>query len=430
MGAGFLVLLVGCSGEPAERPVAESGPPPLGLVWKENGGAYVARLHPRTLEPLAGPRAELGRRNGWPWVFSPDGSRIAFGGPRPIRIVDARAVRVTGEAPNPFGYFDVLAWPEPRRMVLVRGMEPGSAGGVAVVDPVAGAVVWRRPVAGTVVDFARTESGLVLLLGPNSGIEGARLAVVTPDAGIRLVRLGRVQAGIRAQSLGGGHSVDHYRTPGLAVDPARQRAYVVSAADEVAEVRPRGLRVTYHALEEQKSIRERVQSWLEPAAKAKGASDGWLRRALWLGDSTLAVFGWDDRAFFDAEGYQQQLTEAAGLALIDVARWSKRVLDPQATSASLEGDVLLAFGSRWSSAEGGYEGTGVKAYSRSGTETLHLFGDEPVGYVDVSGAFAYAWFDDPDACKARVFRLETGKLVRELDREVACNRPEVLDSPP
>jgi hypothetical protein len=428
VGAGFLALLVGCSGDPAERPKAEAGPPPLGLVWKENGGAYVARLHPRTLEPLPGPRAELGRRNGWPWVFSPDRSRIAFGGPRPIRIVDARTVRVVGDAPNPFGYFDVLAWPELRRMVLVRGMEPRSVGSLAVVDPVAGRVVWRRPVAGTVVDFARTEDGLVLLLGPSSGIEGARLAVVTPGAGVRLVRLGRVQAGIRAQSLDGRHSVDHYRTPGIAVDPGRQRAYVVSAADEVADVDLRSLRVTYHALEEQKSIRERVQNWLEPAAEAKRASEGWLRRALWLGNGTLAVVGWDDRAYFDDEGYQQQVTEAAGLVLVDVRRWSKHVLDLDATSASLVGDFLLAYGSRWNSAEGRFAGSGLTVYDRSGRESIHLFDDEPVGMAEVSGAFAYAWFEDPANCRGSVVHLETGRL-RELGRRAACNRPELLDPP-
>jgi hypothetical protein len=408
--------------------VAEADPPPLGLVWMEDDGAYVARLRPSTLEPLPGPRADLGRQNGWPWVFSPDHSRIAFGGPRPISIVDARTSRVVGEAPNPLGYFDVLAWPQPRRMVLVRGADGESVGAVAVVDPVRGQVVSSRPLAGSVADFARTEDGLILLLGPRAGIEGARLAVVTPGAGVRVVRLDSVPAGIRTESLDGGHGVDHYRTPGVAVDPASRSAFVVSAADEVAEVDLGSLSVTYHPLEEERSIRERLESWLDPAAEAKGATEGWLRRALWLGNGTLAVVGWDDRAYFDDEGYQQQVTEAAGLVLVDVRRWSKHVLDPDTTSASLEGDYLLAYGSRWNSAEGSFAGSGLTVYDRSGRESLHLFDDEPVGMAEVSGAFAYAWFEDPANCRGSVVHLETGKL-RELARRAACNRPELLDPP-
>jgi hypothetical protein len=48
--------------------------------------------------------------------------------------------------------------------------------------------------------------------------------------------------------------------------------------------------------------------------------------------------------------------------------------------------------------------------------------------AEVSGAFAYAWFEDPASCRGSVVHLEMGEL-RELGRRAACNRPELLDPP-
>lgn len=425
---GFLV--VGCSRNEVEPQSAAMPRAVLGVVWAEDGrGSYVARLDPRSLEPLPGPRAYLSVHGG-PWALSPDGSQVAFQGSRSIRIIDLKRMRVLKDIPNgrdPY-LVGVLSWPEPRRLLLAAGMNWERGVSITVVDPVAGQVLSRRLLGGSLQDHARTEDGFVLLLGAGTGIGPARLAVVSGGGAIRTVDLARVPAGFRTEEFDEGFSVDHFRTPGVAVDPRRARAFVVWTADQIAEIDLGSLRVTYHAIETRVSFLGRLRNWLEPQAEAKGASDGSVRRALWLGNGLLAVSGFDDVASFDAEGHQKQRTQAAGLRLLDTENWSIRTLEPAATFASRAGDLLLAFGSRWNSETGSFEGAGLSAFDRAGEHVFHLFDDEPVGSVDVSGSYGYVTFDDSYSCRGAVVDLRAGKLIRELDPDIACNLPSLLAS--
>jgi hypothetical protein len=228
-----------------------------------------------------------------------------------------------------------------------------------------------------------------------------------------------VPAGFRSQKLRRAFSVDRFRTPGIAVDPEGGRAFVAWADDEIAEVDLTSLDLRYQSLSQPVSLLGRLHDWLEPSAQAKGATDGSLRRVLWLGNGLLAVTGSDEHAFIDAAGQQQQRTESAGMAFVDTGDWSKRILDPQATSAIRAGNLVLAFGSRWNSETGGFDGAGLTAYDREGKRLFHLFDQEAVGVVEAWGQFAYLSVDDSYVCRHATIDLRAGTILRELHTDPA-----------
>jgi hypothetical protein len=301
-------------------------------------------------------------------------------------------------------------------------------GGVeaVVVDPIARRVVSRRSLGGSLQGFARTENGLHLLLGPGSGIGPARLVVFPARGKIRVVGLEGVPAGFE-QELERGFLVDHYETPGLAVDQAGGRAFVVAANAVVAEIDLETLAVGYHRVDETRSLLGRLRNWLEPSADAKGASDGSLRNAVWLGEGLLATSGWDDHASFDVDGNQSQTTTAAGVALVDTRTWSKRTIDPGATAVSLVEDLLLVYGSRWNSWTGDFEGVGLGVFDLAGQKRFELFGSQSVGDVQVLGRLAYVSFDDAP-CLGRIVDLHSGRVLGERDLDTLCDRS-LLGSP-
>lgn len=121
--------------------------------------------------------------------------------------------------------------------------------------------------------------------------------------------------------------------PGLAVDSAGRRAFVVPAAGPVAEVSLDTLAVAYHDLHEPVSFLGRLAAWLQPAAQAKELP-GTSRTAVWLSDGKLAVTGIDGRE------------ERAGLALVDTRTWSIRTLDEGVDSFAVAQRRIVATGPR------------------------------------------------------------------------------------
>lgn len=173
-----------------------------------------------------------------------------------------------------------IAWPDPDRLLVATGFNWEHGVDALVLDPAAPRLVARRALGGSLMDWARVPEGLLLLLGPPSGIGPARLVVFSAREGIRVVRLARVPAGFESEELKGGFSVDHFRTPGLTFAPGpapelslasgKGRAFVAWAADEIAEVDLASLRVTYHPLEKETSLLGRLRNWLEPSSEARG----------------------------------------------------------------------------------------------------------------------------------------------------------------
>jgi hypothetical protein len=210
---------------------------------------------------------------------------------------------------------------------------------LVVVDAAKRQLIARRQVAGRIADSGRLPDRLVLLLSPRETIGPARLIIVDADGRMSAVPLDRIYAGIDLDGVGG-DGIGHGRGPGLAIDPERNRAYVVGEGEPVAEIDLEQMEVTY-SLAEPVSLLERFHNWLEPTAEAKGVS-GPFRHARWLGGDLLAVSGYNDETYIDASGKWHYEGTPAGLNLIDTRDWSVQTIDEGVDSFWLVADALVA----------------------------------------------------------------------------------------
>lgn len=355
------------------------------MTWAAQRGELV-RVDPRTFRPLPGRRIELGI-HGYSWAYSPDRSKLAVGGfASGLRFVDLDRFERLGDLRERRrgGLVVAVAWPRPRRVLAVVQEQWGTGRlTLAVVDSVARKVLERRPLSGKVgeVTAATSAMGLVLLLAPARGLGPAKLVYVDPRARVRSVVLDRIGAGqesVRQEP----RLVQRQWRPGLALDAAARRAFVVAGAAPVAEVDLGTLRVAYHEPSQPISLLGRLRNWLEPAAQAKGETEGPVRYAGWLGDGRLAVSG------YDARGTKR--SQAKGLKLIDTRTWSLRTLDPGSAAFRAAGALLLAYGCCYRT---GGKGLGLTAYAPSGGAVWHLFGRRPIHAVQVRGMRAYVRLD-------------------------------------
>jgi hypothetical protein len=372
------------------------------ITWSYRAGQLVL-LDPRSLEPKGG-RVPLRRFVSFGLSFSPDRSMIVFGGFRPVlRFVDAARVRSIGTLDlGGRGTVLATAWPTPRRVLAAVQQRPGTLR-LVTVDPVARRVLVRRPLAGRteVVDAASSSHGLALLLAAPASFGPARLVVARADGSVGSARIDAIDAGMSPKPVpGGSPPVDRRWLPGLAVDPAGGRAFVVGGGAPIAEVELRSMRIAYHRLAEPVSLLGRLREWLEPTGSAKGESEGPVRTAHWLGDGLLAVSGWDARG--------TENPTAAGLKLVDTRAWTVRALDEDAAQVTLAGRVLLAYGSRFE--------TGLTAYDREGRRLWHAFGRAAIGDVEASGdrVYVYRFFRRAPA-RVIVLDLRTGERLRTLE---------------
>lgn len=407
------IAALGCTGAPtSERSPARSeaagGTPDRLLAmrwgpritWAYRAGQLV-RLDARSLEPT-GARVPLRRYVSFSWSFSPDGGRLVLGGFRPVlRFVDAVSLRRLGDLElGGRGTVVATAWPTPRRLLAAVQQRPGTLR-LVVVDPVARRVLERRPLAGRseVVDVASSPGGLALLLAPAASVGPAGLVVARADGSVGSVRLEAIIAGTK-HVPGVGRPVDRHWLPGLAVDPAEGRAFVVGGGAPVAEVDLATLGVAYHRLVEPASLLGRLREWLEPPAFAKGASEGPVRTVHWLGNGLLAVSGWD------ARGTEDPI--AAGLKLVDTRAWTVRTLDEETGQVTLAGRVLLAHGFRFAA--------GLTAYDRDGRRLWHRFGRETIASVEASGERVYVYrYVRRGPSRVVVLDVRTGESQRTVE---------------
>jgi hypothetical protein len=322
------------------------------------------------------------------WSFSPDRSRLAAGSDvtAELRLYDLRRLRALGDVdlvkPSVHGLVYATTWASSAR-VLAAVVSPGCCGlgdtVMSAVDADSRRVVWRRDLQGSLQAGAPYHGGFVLVLGPKWAIGQSRLVLVAPDGRLRTVPLQQIRSGWQ-RSGSGARGVSHQWNPGLALDPASGRAFVVQAGAPVTEVDLRRLSVRYHELAEPISWLGRLHDWLEPKAEAK-AMEGPERRAAWLGDGRLAVTGVDYQAMVDSKGQEQELDQPAGLKLIDTRDWSVRTLDHTTSSVAYAGGVLFAFGTSWDSRTSKMSGSGLTAYDPIGRELYHRYSRQPIGGV-------------------------------------------------
>lgn len=406
---GFLLAAVGCSSNGNERTTAPAPRELTGIVWRDGGYEEVVRLDPARLRPQPGRRVPLGPQGG-PWVLSPDRSLVAVGGPFKLRIVDLQRMRRLPDVPTGMEETVTLAWPVPDRLLLAGGTSEGREVEVIAVDLDRHRISSRRRIPGFVVDYAHGRRDLQLLVASTGRIGTCRLVVTDIEGRMRSARLARIPCGVRTSSTRSGLTVDHYRTPGLATGGGR--SFVVSPDDLVAEVELDSFRTDYHELREKMSLLGRILGWLEPAAHAKGLSNGSLRSALWLGGDRLAVFGRNDHAFRGARGWSQRETPAS-LQLVDTESWTVRTIDSGADDALRADGLLLALGTSYSTADGYFTGDGLRTYTLSGDPVFHFFPGRPVWDVQVAGSRAYLSFEG--AGENATVDLATGEVIARFE---------------
>jgi hypothetical protein len=374
-----------CAGAPtASFGTATAAPsePLLGLLLRPpNESAILARFDPLSLEPVS--RQVQVPEYHDAWSVSPDGSRLALGissgsslispsrplsGRIGILIVDLEAMRVVGEVETGIAA-EGLAWLAPR--LLVAALQRG---GTVLVDPLTGRILRRWAHLSDPLASARTGEGLVTLFpgAPPVAPEGtaaAHLAVVDPQGRLRSVALERIQLTLRESVQWDG--------AGLAVDAVRSRAYVFAADAPAAEIDLGTMRVSYHRL-------EALFLSAGELGDTEVQSDDTLilrsRRALWLGDGHVLVFGQDG---FAPAGVQDFEAIAAAAILVDTSTWSSCVLDTSAGGAAFVAGRMLVYGREDPASRG------LRAYTVAGREAFHLFDGEQVWDVQVAGQLAY-----------------------------------------
>ena len=388
------VVLVAGAFSPAvhARPDAPaSSRPVLGVVRDSAGLPDLARLDPATLRPLSGPRVRV-FDHAAP-SMSPDGTRAVLGNAAAgsLTFVDVRRMRRLGYVwINPDGPVAATAWPSPRRVLaaIVRHRVTHASSAccnrvtLVAVDPATRKVVRSTRLTADPVAVESWRGGLVLVLAPPGRVGAARLAVVGPTGRVRTVGLARMRAGRNETAR---------RLPGLAVDPARARAFVVGAGEPIAEVDLRTLSLAYHQPDRSLAVR------------AKDVGSGPARLARWLGDGLLAVSG--------EQFLRSDFTfEPAGLVVVDTATWRVRTIDPTVSWFSF-GAGLLVGEPR--------DSLGLRSWTPDGQVRFGVFAGRLVARVEIVGerAFVSLWGDDANPPPAySVVDLRSGAIVSEVGR--------------
>jgi hypothetical protein len=332
-----------------------------------DGSLKLVRLDPGTLRPLGGRAVRLSHEP-LGWTFSPDRSRLVTGstarGAR-LRFIDLRRMRALGGITvSRRGSGIATAWAG-RRRVLAVVVQPGCCGAgdtiVAAVDPERRRVLWRRRLGGSLQAGERLGGRLLLVLGPRGQALGpSRLVEVGAQGLTRSVALPEIVSGSEPRE-----AATERWSPGLALDRAGQRGFVVQAGAPVVEVDLRSFTARSLAL--------------PPAAQAADAASGPRREAVWLGRGMLAITGTDTR---------RSRETPAGLTLVDTRRWVARRLDAQTTDVTLASGTLLASSFIFDPARQALTGSGLTGYSITGRRRFHLFGRAPIAGAQPLGARA------------------------------------------
>jgi hypothetical protein len=361
----------------------------------------LVRLHPISLEPVPGRRQVYVGLHDIPHAFSPGGSLLAIGSGRTssLLIVDVRHMRIVGHLDARFT--NAVSWLSPRRLVLVENVraEGTMRASVLAVDRGQVRVLARFQLTETsnLNAIAPGRHSAALLLSPQGELGRAQLAVVD-STGIRYLTLDRIAAGSTPSDPAASPQFVRYSYPGLAVDPAGDRAFVVAPDGVVAEVSLSSLAVTYNELSTSRQA--------EAAADGGGSTvfgDGSTRNAAWLGRDLIAVSGDDQWTEMTPAGPVQHFA-TAGLRLIDTATWSERTLDEHAEWFAATGRFLVGVSS---------EPRRLTAYDRAGDvlsrRSLRAYG------IQVGGGRAYLTLgEEYRRHRVRVVDLGTGRVLRTV----------------
>lgn len=401
-GAGSSALE--SSDQPAAVTLSERRPTTiLGLVYDQEE-AELRRLDALTLRPSG--RARLRGLEAGMHSFSPDRRTLVLasgrGGPR-LRFIDTRTLRLQGSLDLPgLGWPSEFLWGSSSRLIVLLA---GEEVRVVTVDPLARKVIGSQPLTGVTVAFDARAGRLAVLLAPSGSIGGSRLAVFDDAGGlVGIAPLPQVQAGSERIESSEDRYATRTRRPGVAVSPDGTRAVVVSAGNQIAEVKLDTLQVSSHELSQPISLLGRLQNWLEPTAQAK-VVEGPYRDARWLGEHHIAVTGIDQRGLKDGKW----AASAVGLRLIDTRNWSVRTVAEHVTGIVRVRDLLLAFGGNWPE---GSTGTGLLAYNQGAEQRFHALGERPIGWIETAWPYGYVPHANGQGQRRDVIDLRSGRLLR------------------
>jgi hypothetical protein len=406
---------------PAPRSPARPGGPLVGVISHDTPAVELVRLDPRTLRPRPGGRLKL--TGTWPMMaVAPDRSMAVLGSDAgDLTVIDLVHLRRLGDVRTDvpgaaaFGW----SWVGSSRLLLI-GSSHEAATDVLAVDVSARRVIRQQRIDGVVQGYAPLPDGLALLVTPPNTIGTARLVVSDADADLRTVTLPEINAGFKQldDTEGSGPRMEQ-AVPGITIDPASQRLYVVPGKGPLAEVELASLQVTYHPLRRSESPLQRLARWWAPPAEAKIVS-GWWRNALWLGGGQLAVTGYDG----SAQGNHVEIP--SGLELIDTATWTVRQVDRHSSNAMLAAGRLLAFGTAFGTGQdGANQGHGLTLYGPGDRQPAHWFGAKQVGWIQVNGDLAYVQLMDANIGNMESYAVMDLRSGRVLDKGTG-NVPELL----
>jgi hypothetical protein len=366
---------------------------PLPAVTRDG---WLVRVDSRTLAPAGRGRVRLPGSVGG-WARSPDGSGLVVADRRGarLRFFDVARMRALGELyTGTHGAVAAVAWPAPDRVWLVLARPGCCATGdttVVTIDAQRRRVVARRDIEWGLVRVAATPAGPVLLLSPTATIGATMVSAVDRAGQVHPMPL-RIAAGL--QGTEGVPVVLRTRQPGLAVDPERRRAYVVSDRSDLLEVDLRTRQVHYHGLSPYRSVLDRLRDLFEARAEAQPPV-GPLRSARWLPPATIAVAGRDAHVSWRRRGTLSRITQPAGLQLIDARRWDVRTPDEHATRLHVVGELVLG------------DGRGFTGYRSDGDRAFRLFNGERTELVASAGSLAYVRAGEA----LHVVDLDAGRIV-------------------
>jgi hypothetical protein len=400
--AFFAVVGGGAAKEPAKTPF-------LGLVYTGQDSSKLVRLNPLTLGRRPGRSVQLGTRTN-AWSYSPDRSQLVLADnsiAATLVLVDTRAMRRIAIVDTGSGNAQISAtfWPDAQHLYVVRtGLTRRDDGGfdrqpaaLVTVDPASRAVVGSQSLDGWVYGWVHADGVLVLLLGPESGIGPARLAVVSSDGSVRTAGLDGVSVGWDAFDESKPTAIEHYAQPGLAVAPDGSQAFVASPSG-IAAADLRTLALSYHGI-----VRgnRRLQ---------KGAPEGSTRTVQWVQPGVLAVSGRDDHASVDAEGRVRMDVHLLGVELVSTKDWTAKMVDPDGQGVSIGADAMLVTPWKWDSTRQRYLGSGATIYGLDGTKRAHVLGKRGVSGI-VVGRRAFVTVG---GASYSIVSTTTGKILRTV----------------
>ena len=429
LGIGAIALLLLLPAPEHARPLSLHGPQRQGkgtvlAFFSRWDGTRLVRVDERSLQRVGKPSAPLGLVDTWafsrsaPALLAVAGRTYENDEASVLRFVNADSRRLIKRTVKLDGLARALLWSRPDRVVAIVSKCCTQASYVVVVDPGARRVLSSREIPGEVSAVARGAGSLAVLATPRSKIGPSRLDVIGDDGTVRSVALDPVIAGTAWATGEEADPISTTRIPGLAVDPDGSRAYVIQPDGPAAIVDLRTLAVAYHDLAGPRSLLARFSAWLTPAAQAKGGN-GPRRSAKWLGDGLIAVTGTNESAAKDSNGGIKMSMAPAGLAIVDTRDWTIRALDPGADAVVPVDGLLLATGSRWSSAEPDQTGMGVAAYGPDRTMRFHLFAGRAAWIAAALAGRAYVGFSSSNgAGGTQVVDLESGQVVGERSSDL------------